>query len=174
MRAHLLGALVLDHLGQHHAHLVVVRHRERVLQLVVRLVHLARRGHRHEVDDVLLELHRHRRQVRARADVRHHHEDLVLVDQLLRRQHRTLGVVGRVFDDQLDLAAVDAALLVDLVHAQHHAQACLLAERGDRPDRSWIEPSTISSLVTPCWASTPPAANAAARVIATLSWCLLF
>ena len=132
-RADLLRALVLDELGQGGAHLVVVGRRERVLQAMERLVHLARRGDREEVDHVLLELHRHRRQVLRRADVPGHDEDLVLVDQLLRRQHRLLRVVGGVLDQELELAAVDAALLVDLVDAQHHAEPHLLAEAGDRP-----------------------------------------
>ncbi|MNY77727.1 hypothetical protein D3C86_2177290 [compost metagenome] len=60
-----------------------------------------------------------------------HGEDLVLVHQLLRGQHGAARVVGGVFHQQLDLAPVDAALLVDLVHAQHHAQAHLLAKAGD-------------------------------------------
>ena len=130
--ADLLGALVLDHLGQGDAHLVVVGGGERVLQPVERLVHLARRGDREEVDHVLFELHRHRGVVLRRADVADHGEDLVLVDQLLRRQHGLLGVVAGVLDDQPELAAVDAALLVDLVHPQQHAVAHLLAEAGQR------------------------------------------
>jgi hypothetical protein len=44
----------------------------------------------------------------------------------------TLGVVGVILDDQPDLAAVDAALLVDLVHAQLQAVARCLAEWGHR------------------------------------------
>jgi hypothetical protein len=124
--------LSLIRLRQGHAHLVVVARAAGELELVHRLGHLARRGHREEVDHVLLELHRHRRVVRRRADVGHHREDLVLVDELLRRQHGLLRVVGRVLDQQPDLAAVDAALLVELVHAQQHALAHLLAEARDR------------------------------------------
>jgi hypothetical protein len=58
---------------------------------------------------------------------------LSLVDQLLRRQHRLLRVVARVLDDQFDLAAVDAALLIEFVDTQRHAVADLLAEARERP-----------------------------------------
>jgi hypothetical protein len=131
-RAQLLGALLLGQLRQRDAHLVVVGGGERELHAVVGLIHLARRGHREEVGHVLLELDRHRRVVLRRADVAHHDEDLVLVHQLLRRQHRALGVVAGVLDQQLDLAAVHAALLVELIDAQVHAQADLLAVAGQR------------------------------------------
>ena len=77
-------------------------------------------------------------------------EDLVLVHQLLRGQHRLLGVVARVLDDQLDLAAVDAALLVDLVDAQRMPLRAGLPKPASGPDRSWIVPITISFLLTPC------------------------
>jgi hypothetical protein len=87
---------------------------------VERLVHLPCRRDGQEVDDVLLELHRHRGVVLGGADVARHHEDLVLVDQFLSRQDRALGVVGRVLDQELQLAAMHAALLVELVDAQHH------------------------------------------------------
>jgi len=130
--ADLLRVLLLGQLRQPGAHLVVVGHRERVLQPVERLVHLARRGHRQEVDDVLLELDRHRRVVLRGADVAGDDEDLVLVDQLLRGQHRAPRVVAVVLGDQLELAAVDAALLVDLVDAQQHALPHGLAEGGHR------------------------------------------
>ena len=130
--ADLLGAFVLDHLWHGGAHLVEVSGGEGIFEPVERLVHLARRCHGEEVDHVLLELHRHGRHVLRRADVADHGEDLVLVDQLLRCQHSLLRVVSRVFDDQLDLAAIDATLLVDLVDPQQHAQPHLLAETGDR------------------------------------------
>jgi hypothetical protein len=61
-----------------------------------------------------------------------HREDLVLVHQLLRGQYGLLRVIGGILDLEHDLAAMDAALLVDLVHAQHHAQSHLLAEAGNR------------------------------------------
>jgi hypothetical protein len=99
---------------------------------VERLVHLARGGEGQKLIDVLLELHRHGRIVLRRADVAGHDEDLVLVHQLLGGQHGLLRVIARVFDQQLDLAAVDAALLVDLVHPQLHAVARLLAVAGQR------------------------------------------
>jgi hypothetical protein len=127
-----MRALLLHQPRQRHAHLVEVAGAARELELVEGLVHLAGRRHRVEVDDVLLELHRHRGGVGGGADVRDHREDLVLVHELLRRQHRLLRVVARVLEQQLDLAAVHAALLVELVGAQHHAEADLLAEAGDR------------------------------------------
>ena len=67
-----------------------------------------------------------------RAEVAGHHEDAVLVDQLLGREHGLARVVGGVLDQQADLAAVDAALLVDLVDAHLHAGARLLAEARRR------------------------------------------
>ena len=130
--ADLLGPFFLDQLGHGGLHLVVIGRCKGVLELVERLVHFPRCRHGEEVDHVLLELHRHGGQVLGRAQVAHHHENLVLVDQLLCGQHGLLGVVARVLDQQVDLAAMHAALLVDFVHAQHHAVAQLLAKARQR------------------------------------------
>ena len=130
--ADLLGAFFLDQLGRGQTDLVVVGGGKRILELVEGLVHFPRCRHREEVDHVLAELHGHGRQVLRRADVRDHHEDLVLVHELLRGQHGFLGVVARVFHFQVQLAAVHAALLVGLVHAQHHPQAYLFAKARER------------------------------------------
>jgi len=62
-----------------------------------------------------------------------HDEDLVLIDEFLRRQHRLLGVVARILDLQHDAAPVHPALLVELVHAQLHARPHLLAIARQRP-----------------------------------------
>ena len=97
-----------------------------------RLVHFTRRRDREEVDDVLLELNWHGRHVLRRANVAHHHENLVLVDQFLGSQHGLLGVVGGVFHQDLELAPVDATLFVDFVHRQQHPQTGLLAKAGNR------------------------------------------
>ena len=96
------------------------------------VVHLARRGHREEVDDVLLELDGHRRHVLCRTDVAEHGEHLVLVHQLLGRQGRLARVVGRILDDELELATVHTALLVHLVHSQQQPVAHLLTKPCDR------------------------------------------
>ena len=53
-----------------------------------------------------------------RAD---HREDLVALDHLLRRQHRALRIVAGVLEDQLDLAAVNAAGGVDFLDRHLHA-----------------------------------------------------
>src|SRR5690606_15613408 len=42
-------------------------------------------------------------------------EDLLAFDQFLDRSDQVIGVAAIILDDQLDLAAVDAALTVDLV-----------------------------------------------------------
>ena len=58
---------------------------------------------------------------RRRAHRADHGEDLVALDHLLRGQHRPLRIVAVVLQDQLDLAAVDAAGGVDLLHRHLHA-----------------------------------------------------
>ena len=50
-----------------------------------------------------------------------HGEDLVALDHLLRRQHRLLRIVAVVLEDHLELAPVDAAGRVDLLHRHLHA-----------------------------------------------------
>ena len=130
------GADLLDILFFHHgrhgtAHLVKVSGSVGVLQAVKRLVHFTRSGDGEEVDHVLLKLDGHGRQVLRGTNVTHHHENLVLVDQLLRGQRGFFRVVGRVFHNELDLAAVDAALLIELVHGEHHAQTGLFAKAGN-------------------------------------------
>ena len=122
-----------DQFGQGSADLVVVSDGKRVLEPVKRLVHVARRRDGQEVDDVLLKLHRHGGVVLRGAHMAGHDENLVLVHQLLRAQHGLLGVIPRVFQQQLELAAMHAALLIELVNAQLHAVACLLAKRRQRP-----------------------------------------
>ena len=114
------------------ADLIEVGDREGIFELVQRFVHFTRRGQGKEIDDILLELNRHRRQIVRGPDVADHHENLVLIDQFLRPQEGLLGVVARVLDDDLELAAVDAALLIDFVDPQHHAQSGLLAQADSR------------------------------------------
>jgi len=64
--------------------------------------------------------------------MQHDGEHFVPIDQFLRGQHRFLRVVAVVLDDQLDLAAGNAAALVDLVHAHLQAVAPLLARARER------------------------------------------
>ena len=54
------------------------------------------------------------------ADGRHRQENLVLLDELARHLQRLVGIVGVVIDDEIELAAVDAALGVDLVRIGRH------------------------------------------------------
>ena len=49
---------------------------------------------------------------------RPHHEDLVLVDELLGRAARAVGVGGVVLGDELDPASVDAAGVVDVTEVR--------------------------------------------------------
>ena len=115
------------------AHLVDVGGRAVELQLVEGLVHRARRGEREQVRHVRLELVLEQRVVHRGAERRHHGEDVVAVDELGAGLHRARHLVLRVLDDQLDLAAVDAALLVDLVEAHLHRVRRRHAVGGGRP-----------------------------------------
>ena len=107
------------------------------------LKHFARGGDGKEVDHVLFKLHRHGGQILSRTNVPHHGKNLVLVDQFLGSQKCLFGVVARVFDFDGELAAIDAALLVEFVHGQQHAQAHLLAKTrqgaGEVLDRAQID-----------------------------------
>ena len=72
-----------------------------------------------DVQDVLLVRHLGHRERQRRVDVAEQEVDLVALDQLARLLHRGAGVAaGRVLDQQLDLAAEDAALGVDLLDRQ--------------------------------------------------------
>ena len=119
--ADLLGVLFFHQDRHTQAHLVVVGGGKRVLELVEGLIHFTSGCDREKIDHVLLELHRHGGHVLGCTNVADHGKNLVLVDQLLRGQHGAAGVIGRIFDQQLELAAIDAALLVGFVHTQHHA-----------------------------------------------------
>ena len=73
---------------------------------------------------------RHRERQR-RIDVAEQEVDLVALDQLARLLHGGAGVAaGRILDQQLDLAAENAALGVDLLDRQLAADQFVLAERG--------------------------------------------
>ena len=96
------------------------------------VVHFAGRSDRKKVDHILFKLDRHRREVLGRADVAEHDENLVLIDELLCCQHRFLGVIAIVLDQQLELAPGNAALFVDFVDRQLHPGAGLLAIASER------------------------------------------
>ena len=68
----------------------------------------------HDVEDLLLVGDLRHRVGDAGVHVAEDHVDLVAVDQLARLLHAGADVVGRILDQELDLAAEDAALLVDL------------------------------------------------------------
>ena len=59
-----------------------------------------------------------------------HRFDLVLLDQAGREGARLVGVAAVVIDDELDLLAVDAALLVDLVDIHFQRLLLGIAEEG--------------------------------------------
>jgi hypothetical protein len=81
----------------------------------------------------------------------------------LRGQHGAAWVIGRVFDQQLELAAIDAALLVGSSTRSIMPKRTCLPKPASGPDKSWIEPSVISVLDTPCvWAMAAPAVRAIA------------
>ena len=58
---------------------------------------------------------------RRRPQVAHHHEDLVALDEALGVGHRLRRLIDVVVGDQPDLAAVDAAGLVDPIEHRLHA-----------------------------------------------------
>ena len=69
-----------------------------------------------------LRLHRHRLLLlRRRAERDAQDEHRALVDQLPRERGRDIGLRLVVLDQELDLLAEHAALLVDLARAEHHA-----------------------------------------------------
>ena len=68
---------------------------------------------RHDVEDLLLVGHLRHRIGDAGVDVADDGVDVVAVDQLARLLHAGADVVGRILDQELNLAAQNAALLVD-------------------------------------------------------------
>ena len=167
LQDHLLAALLFHQTWQRCADLVEVGGRERVLELVEGLKHLTRCGNRQVIDDVLFELHRHRRVVVDGANVARHQKHLVLIDQLLRRANRALGVVARIFNQQLDLATMEPPCsLISSTRSCMPLRDCLpKAVMG--PDKSWMVPTKISVLLTPCicaWLAALPNKTAAADV----------
>ena len=125
--AGLLDVFVCHHLGQHHTDLVVIRAEQCILQFIGRVIHIARRSQRHEVDDLFFKLDRHGRIVLRSAQMSGHDKNFVLVHQFLSCQHSTFGVITRVFHQQLEFATVDGALLIEFVDTQLHTAARLLA-----------------------------------------------
>ena len=83
--------------------------------------------------DLAVEIDLHRGHRGRSADRAERGEDLVLLHQLLRREHRLLGIVAVVLDDEAQLAAVHAAFGIDLVDAHAHAVHGGLRQRDDRP-----------------------------------------
>ena len=96
------------------------------------LIHGARGSQRKEVDHVFFKLHGHGRFILRCTDMPHHHEYLVLVNQLLGRQNSLFGVITRVFNQQLDLAPMDATQFIDFFDGHLHAGARLLAVTRQR------------------------------------------
>ena len=71
------------------------------------------------------------------------HVDLIAVDQLARLLHAGADVVGRILDQKLDLAAENAALLVDFGHGVFGAVDLALRQRrqhaGQRIDHADLD-----------------------------------
>jgi hypothetical protein len=121
-----LLALGLDEVADAGAHLVDVGSRAVEFQPFVGLVHRARGRQWEQVGHAGGELVLEAGVVHRRAERRHKGEHLVAVDQLVAGLHRLGHLIALVLDDHADLAAVDAAGLVDLVEAHFHA-----VRRGD-------------------------------------------
>jgi len=130
--AHLLAALFLDQVGQAATNAIKVSGCIRVFEPMKGLIHLTSGRHRKEVDDVLLKLDGHGRNVLGRPQAAHDHEHFVLVDELLRCEGGFSGVVARILHQQFDLATLHAALLMQLVDSKQHAHSNLLAISGQR------------------------------------------
>src|SRR4029453_15494195 len=96
------------------------------LELAEGLEHRAGRGEGKEVGHSCLDLILEERVVHGGAQPGHHGEDLVAVDELGPRLHGARHLILRVLHDELDLAPVDAPLLVHLVEAHLHR-----VRRGD-------------------------------------------
>ena len=85
----------------------------------------------HDVQDALFVRDLRHGERQRRVDVAEQEIDLVAVDQLARLLHRRAGVAAdRILDDELDRAAEDAALGVDLVERHLAADELVLARAG--------------------------------------------
>ena len=94
----------------------------------------------HDVEHALLEADVRHRLRQRRVDVADQEVDLVALDQLERLLHRGGGVAaGRILDQQLDLAAENAALGVDLLDGELRADQFVLAERGEGAGQRIVE-----------------------------------
>ena len=110
---HLL-ALHLGEILHAGSHLIIVRGELAVFVLVERFVHRSGTGQREHTGHTLLEHHRQHRIHLRGAAAAERQEDVVEVDQLVHGLDRLRDQILHVLDDEADLAAVDAALRVDL------------------------------------------------------------
>ncbi len=95
----------------------------------------------HDMEDVLLVGDIRDRLRQRRVDVAENEVHMVAVDQLARLLHRGAGVAaGRILDQQLDLAAEDAALGIDLFERELGADHLILAERRVGARERIVEP----------------------------------
>ena len=124
--AGLLEVLALDHVLDGRTRALDVGQQIVELQPLLRLGRIELEGEfgrrqREELQDAGIEQDVLRGEHGGRAHRTDHGEDLVALDHLLRRQHGALRIVAAVLEDQLDLAAVDAAGGVDFLGRHLHA-----------------------------------------------------
>jgi plasmid replication initiation protein len=130
LQAHGLNAMFLRHVGHAGARLVAVADEVAELHWMQRLVHLHGGRNRKQVWHTGFEHARHDCDIHRRAHGADHEEDVIDIEQLVGRFHCIGHLVLAVFDDEVDLAAVDAASGIGLVEA--HA---LSIDRRHTPDR---------------------------------------
>ena len=125
-QAGLLEVLPLHHVFERGARALDIGQQVVELQPLLRLGRIELegefgRGQREQLQHAGVEQDVLRRKHGRRSHRADHGEDLVALDHLLRRQHRALRIVAVVLEDQLELAAVDAAGRVDFLDRHFHA-----------------------------------------------------
>ena len=102
-----------------------------------------------DMEHLLLEADIGHRLRQRRIDVAEQEVDLVALDQLVGFLHRDGGfAAGRIFDQQIDFAAEDTALGIDLLDRELAADQFVLADRGEgagqrvvEADLDWLIPA---------------------------------
>ena len=96
---------------------------------------------RHDVENALFIRHLGHGERKRGVHVAKQKVHPLAVDQLARLEHRNPGVAaGRIFDDELDRTAEDAALGVDFVERHLAAGELVLAEGGVGAGQRIVEP----------------------------------
>ena len=98
---------------------------------------------RHDMEDLPLVCHLRHRVRNAGIDVAQDHGDLIAIDQLFRLLYAGADIVGRILDEELDLAAKNATLLVDfslgVFGAVHFALRQRRQHAGERIDHADLD-----------------------------------